>query len=537
MPKVSYLKAEGRDWIVLPEEIAQQAQVQWLPPEDVRTYGTALLVPHTTPMASHLSYRGIPVEGRINHDYPYPGRFVPYDHQRVTSDFFTRFRRAYCANGIGTCKTLSALWAMDYLRQLGIIKRTLIVTTISTLDVIWQRELFMTFPYLKANVLYGDKARRQRLLDLPADVYIINHDGLKTMCDFTETYDDKLVIGASLFDDRPDINHVIVDECAIYRNSAPDNYMAIEHVAGPRSGVPRGLWMMSGSPMPKAPTDVWAQGRLMDHRNVPRYFSRFRDRVMRKVSEFKWVNKPGWEQTAFTALQPCIRFKREDCTDLPPCIVERRQVTLSPEQKKLYSQLKNQARVEMEEGALTALNEGVKRTKFLQIASGIVYLDGRTEKELNTANRKKVMLEVIEESGSKIIIFTPYTHCLRMVQRMINAAGYSVGVVYGDVGKSARTEIFHNFQYGDLQVLLAHPQTMAHGLDLTASHTVLWWAPLDNWEIVDQANGRITRPGQDVKQTIVYLEGSPVEIGINNRNEAKESTQGLLLSLLEEGKL
>jgi len=75
---------------------------------------------------------------------------------------------------------------------------------------------------------------------------------------------------------------------------------------------------------------------------------------------------------------------------------------------------------------------------------------------------------------------------------------------------------------------------MAHGLTLTATHTIIWWAPVDSYEIYEQANGRITRPGQLFKQTIVHLVCSPIEKKIYQRLGRKEKMQGLILELLEE---
>ena len=111
---------------------------------------------------------------------------------------------------------------------------------------------------------------------------------------------------------------------------------------------------------------------------------------------------------------------------------------------------------------------------------------------------------------------------------------WTVGIVNGDVSTKKRNEIFYQFQSGDLNIILAHPKAMAHGLNLTRAHTICWWTPVDDFEILSQANARITRPGQEVNQTIIYLLGTSADKGVYKRNVKKEKTSGLLLELLTD---
>lgn len=477
---------------------------------------TWCIVPDTVPDVRLLAKYGLSVKSRILRDYSWSGHYTPFNHQSATADFLVRYPRAFVFNEIGTGKTLSALWACDYLRAQGHIGRVLIVSTLSTLWRVWADDLFKNFTHRSFAVLHGDRRTRQIRLKQEHDFYIINHDGVEVLREELAR--------------RKDITHVIVDEGACFRNAKTRRYGALKQIAGPQSG--RGVWWMTGSPMPTAPTDIWAQARMVNPGLVPQYFTRFRNQVMVQISQFKWVPKAGWEQQIFSMLKPSVRYIRDECLDLPPCTTETLEVEMTKEQQKAYKEMKDHYVIEMEAGEITAVNEGVKLGKLLQIATGAVYGGDEKVHTLDVKPKLNALIETIYEAGSKVIVFAPFRHSLAQLERELTKK-FSVGVVHGGVTANKRGELFSAFQSGPLQILLAHPGTMAHGLTLTASSTVIWWGPVDSYEIYEQAIGRITRPGQKNKQTIIHLICSDIEKRIYKRLGNKQKMQGLLLELLK----
>jgi len=478
-------------------------------------------VPHNLDTMRVLAKAGLRPPGPIRFEYDWPIRpeWKPFPHQVATADFLTQNPRAFVFSEIGTSKTLAAIWAADYLQNAGRIRRVLIITTMSTLWNVWERELFFTLaPRRKsAVVLHGTAAKRKKLLDEMHDFYIINHEGLRTVADELES--------------RADIDHVIVDEGARYRNSQTDKYEVLDRVVGPRAKPPRSLWWMTGSPMPHDPTDAWAQARMVNPSLVPRYYSRFRNMVMVKVSQFKWVPRKGWEQMVFGMLKPSVRYLRDKCIGIPPTMVSERSAELSKQQAEAYKSLLDEYMYEHKEGLVTAANEGVKLMKLVQVSTGAVYDTSGQTIVFDIAPKYRALMEIIEEAGNKAIVFTPFRHSIHLLEEALSKT-HSVGVVHGDVSPKTRSEIFQKFQHEDLQILLAHPETMAHGVDLTASSVIIWWGPLDNFEIYDQANGRITRAGQTKQPLVIHLAASEAERRVYKRMSRKESLQGLLLELL-----
>lgn len=431
---------------------------------------------------------------------------------------FLLFRRNGCVFASGnTGKTLSVLWAYDYLRSIGVVSKMLLTAPLSTLERVWADEVFLHFPHLEAVVVHGDAARRKKLLSQPADIYIINHDGLK-------------VVDLDLMK-RPDIDLVDVDESAVFRNHKTDLWKALRRVLIGRKYV----WFNTGSPTPNKPTDAWAQVRLLCPDNVPAYFTQFRDLTMKQVGPFRWVERVEALHVVSEAMRPAIRFKRDDCIDLPPTTVSTRRVELSAEQAQAYKEMTAKLRMEYEGGLVTAVNEAVKAMKLVQIAAGVAYDVSGDNVVIPCAPRIAVVREIVEEAEGKVIVFVPLTGALHMVAEAISTADLTVEWVNGETPKAVRDDIFLRFQKAKTpRVLVAHPKCMAHGLSFTAANVIVWYIPTYDNEVYEQACDRIPRPGQKRHMHIIHLEATPVERKMYARLEHKGERQETLLDLIAE---
>jgi len=469
-------------------------------------------VPHRLDETRVLRNLGIAAPGPIRVHYEWSGNFDPFIAQAETAEFLTMNPHAFCLNDMGTGKTLAALWAYDYLRQTGKVRKMLVVSPLSTLERTWGDEIFRHFPHLTFAVLYGTKERRLKLLQEDVDVYLVNHDGIK-------------VIEAELRA-RDDIDVVVVDEVASFRNASTGRWKSLHKILANRPWI----WGLTGTPTPNAPTDAWAQVRLIAPERVPKYFGKFRDSTMKQLNQYKWVPRPNATEIVAEAMQPAIRFRREDCVDLPPCVVVDRHAHLTAEQEAAYNEMKGKLATEIGEGQVLAVNEAVKLSKLVQIACGVVYaLDG-SECLVPAKPRIEVVKEVIEQAGSKVIVFVPYKAVLAWVAQQLAAAGVSVATISGETPKAQRDEVFGAFQKErEPQVLVAQPAAMSHGLTLTAANTVVWYAPVTSHETYQQANARVTRPGQKLSQLVVNISGTEVERRIYSRLRDKTAMQGLLL--------
>jgi superfamily II DNA/RNA helicase len=272
--------------------------------------------------------------------------------------------------------------------------------------------------------------------------------------------------------------------------------------------------------------------------------------VMKAQGPFRWLPRSGATATVHDAMQPAIRFTRDECVDLPECMYVTRQVAMTPEQTTAYKQMVAQLHMEYQGGQVTAVNEAVKLSKLLQIACGVVY--GRHGEEIVLPNAPRIteVVNIIEEAHSKTIVFVPYKSVLRYVASELSKAldpvgtvastlthaswmSPRIGMISGDVSASERARIFHAFQKGDIDVLVAQPAAMSHGLTLTAANTIVWYGPTLSNETYQQANARITRPGQKHSQFIVNVESSAAERAAFRRLQNKQKMQGIFLEAVE----
>lgn len=314
-------------------------------------------LPHRPDETRVLRNLGFSVPDPMPIHYVYPlanGRFKPFEVQNVTATFLSMNHRAFCLNDMGCGKTNSALWAFDYLRSVRQAKKMLVVCPLSTMERTWGDAVFSTFPHLDFTVLYGTRERRLKLLAQDAHVYIINIDGLA-------------IIQKEL-SKRPDIDVICIDELAMARNAQTERWKILNNICN--GSLRRRVWGMTGSPTPNAPTDAWAQCRLVtpDNPEVPRFFGRFKDSVMRQITPFKWVPRETANDTVFKCMQPAIRFSLDDCVDLPEQVVLTREVDLTAEQTKAYKAMMTTLATEVAGGQILAVNEAVKANKLVQIA-------------------------------------------------------------------------------------------------------------------------------------------------------------------------
>ncbi len=487
---------------------------------DVR--GTQIVVtPHRLDEVRVLRNLGIKAPSPILHYYDWPGRFTPFEHQRETAAFLTLNSRCLVLNEIGTGKTQSSLWAADYLIKTKQVKKVLILSPLSTLERVWGDGIFTGLVHRRFVVLHGTAEKRLKLLRTESDFYIINHDGFNIIKDECH----------GMFD------LVIVDEAAVLRNPTTQRFKIFRKWVD--NNPQARLWLMTGTPTPNDPTDAWALAKLVNSPFLTKTFTAFREQVMMKIGQWKFVPRPESVDIVKHILQPAVRFTRDDCLDLPETIIQTRKVDLTAEQSKHYKQMLRHFVTEMAAervtgGTITAVNEAVKIQKLVQIACGVAYGDDGQNIEIDCTPRINLVKEVIEEAGEKVILFVPLTGTLHMLEKELSKH-WSVGVVNGAVSSTQRNKIFHDFQNtAEPHVLIAHPGTMAHGLTLTTASTIIWYGPINSNEVYVQANGRIERIGKKKVSNVIHIEATDLEHKMYERLKNKQKLQGLLLDMIKE---
>ena len=477
-------------------------------------------LPHGIDETRMLRNLDMPVPTPISEHYAFPSAdgVRPFEKQIQTASSMIMNPHSYVLNGMGTGKTKACIWAHDWLQSTGLCGSMLVVAPLSTLNFTWAKEIMMTLPGKKVRVLTGSAERRKKLLAEKADIYVVNHDGVKVI------YKELLM--------RPDIDVICYDEAAAYRNARAERSKIARLVSRGRKYI----WGMTGSPTPSLPTDAYGLAHLITPDKAPRSFVRFRQDTMINVSQFKWVARNDADATVAKLLTPSVRFTLDEIVELPDLVVRDQEVALSKRQWDAYYALKQNASVLLKEGTITAANGGVIFTKMLQAALGWVYMDvDREISVLGGDDRLKALIDIVEANKRKVIVFSPFKSATAAIDSYLKAAGIDFATVTGDTPHGERTKIFNKFQNApECHVLNAHPECMSHGLTLTAADTVVWFGPTTKLETYEQANARITRVGQQHKQQIIRMVGTPAERLLYQRLAGKQDMQNSILDIIAE---
>ena len=433
------------------------------------------------------------VPSPIKRDYSWTGKLTPFAHQKETAAFLTLNKKAFCFNEQGTGKTASVIWATDYLMKLGLIKRVLVICPLSIMKSAWQQDLFKFAMHRSCSVAHGSSATRRKILAEGCEFVIINFDGVEVIKDEIK---------------QANFDMIVVDEASAYKNSQTNRWKTLKSIADNVEW----LWMLTGTPAAQSPVDAFGLAKLVSPDNVPRYFGQFRDKVMYKATQYIWRPKSDADQTVHRALQPAIRFEKDQCLDLPSVTYVEREAPLTKQQAQYYEILKKQMMLEADGEQVTSVNAATQLNKLLQISGGAVYTDEKEVLEFDVSNRLKIILEVIQESTHKVLVFVPFTHTIDLLHTFLDKNKVTNSIISGKVSLNKRSEIIKDFQEKpDPRVLVIQPQAASHGLTLTAANTIIWYAPVTSVETYLQANARIDRPGQHNPMTVVHIEGSEVE--------------------------
>lgn len=456
----------------------------------------------------------------------YCGTLTPYELQKHSVQFMIEQPRCYnfCSQGCG--KTMTSIWAADYLMKQQIIKKTLIVTTISNMQSTWADQFFMDAPHRTYTILKGTKDRKIKELQNNYDFYIINHDGLTTLApSILPAYFDLL----------------IYDEVTAIKNTNTQRFKILNKHLLLKNPHMR-IIAMTGTPGAQSPLDCYGLIKLI-YPGFQFSMTQFKEMTMYRKSMYEWEARPNWQDIVFDFMRPAIRFGLQDIIDLPPLTIIPHKVELTKSQLHIYNSLKKQliAELEANDGAktnVTVSNAAILMSKLLQVLGGVVYdADGKTC-ELDFEPRYQALLDIVENHDSPVVIFTSFKNIQALLYKKMTAyfGVNSIGLINGDITGDQRADEIRKFQNGEYKAILAHPKTTAHGVTLTRSNTIIWYGVCHSSELYQQGNARILRAdsvGRGHTKFLIYqFYANDLELGIFKKLEQKEFDMHTLLTMI-----
>ena len=272
--------------------------------------------------------------------------------------------------------------------------------------------------------------------------------------------------------------------------------------------------ILTGSPITKNPLDLYTQCEFLDpwlldftsyyafrNRYAEMKTMHLRGRSIQVVSEFKNLS-----ELSETVKQFSYRVLKEDCLDLPPNNFIKRYVSLTPDQKKIYEQMKKAAMAVLNGKVTTTMTVLTQLMRLHQITCGHFTADDGSIQSVES-NRLNELMNVLEETEGKAIIWANYQLSVgEIIQRIIKEYGKDSYVhYYGLTPQEDRQDYIRKFQNDPkCRFLIGTPQTGGYGITLTQANTVIYYSNGYDLEKRLQSEDRAHRIGQ--KKTVTYVD-------------------------------
>lgn len=462
-------------------------------------------------------------------------KLKPHDYQKRAAAFGVAQACAGFFLDPGLGKTVIMYMIFKALKAMKMVRRMLVVTPLRPMYQTWPAEArkWDEFRDLKVGVLHGP-LKGSVLNSDRYDIHVINPEGLKWLFGVVEDPSEYWDI-------------LCIDESTKFKHTDTDRFRFIRPMLekfGRR-------YILTGSPAPNGLLDLFGQVFILDlGASLGRYITHYRQAFFDQGYDgFGWVPKYGAEQRIYDRLQPLVlRMSQEDYLKMPPIIGACgygdpliREVELPPDAQKVYDKMERDLIAEVQEDTVTAANAAAATGKCRQIANGGLYgsaprKDMRDEIGMYDVHDAKTdaVEEIVEElQGTPALIAYEYTHDR---DRLLRRFGQDTPWIGGGVGAGRFMEIERLWNEGRLPVLLAQPQSVAHGLNLQATKAAVIWHSL-TWdlEVYEQFIRRVWRQGQKERVFVhhVIAKGTIDEL-ILKMLQKKDSTQRALLNALKE---
>lgn len=444
-----------------------------------------------------------------------------FEHQETTVDFILDRDSVFILNDPGTGKTRTVLEAFKRYKEQEPTARLCVLAPLSILEPSWAGDIKKFTPTLSFSIAYAKN--RAAAFASDADVYISNHEAVKYLAK------------QNPFSER---DWLVVDESTAFKNPTAKRSKSLKIISSAYSK----RILMTGTPVPNTVCDVWHQMLCVDGgERLGTSFWKFRSQVciptpvpgMPNVSN--WEDKPGATEWVMDMIRDVsIRYKAEDCLDLPENSVHTLCVQLPDSIYSKYLQLARESVVDIGSGTINAVHAGSRVKKLLQLCTGAVY-DEHGEAKLAHTDRYDLVADLVEQRTDPCIVAYNWKHERNQLQEICKKRGISFAFIDGDVPAKQRSAIVDQFQAGQIQMLACHPQAAGHGLTLTAGKTTIWCSPTYNSEHFQQLNRRIHRAGQTKKtETILISASLTAELQVYEKLQGKLGRMEDLLTLFEQ---
>lgn len=416
-------------------------------------------------------------------------------------------------------KTVTTLTAIDDLLFLGDVNKVLVIAPLRVAEDTWSTEIdkWDHLKHLKISKVLGDPKSRRRAMNTPADIYVTNRESVEWLV--------KEYFNNWTFD------MVVIDELSSFKSPKAIRFRALKKV---RPYFKR-IVGLTGTPAPNSLIDLWPQLYLLDGGvRLGKTITGYREQYFKPGQRnqhivYNWNLKEGGEEAIHNKISDiCISMMAKDYLDTPERINNIIEINLPAAATSKYKQLEKDLVIELGENDITAANAAVLTNKLLQMSNGAIYSEDKSVVEIHE-EKLKALLEIIEAANGKpLLIFYSFRHDFdRIVKFLGDRKLKAIGL--GD------SEDIKKWNKGEIPILLVHPASAGHGLNLQYGGNIIVWFGL-TWslELYQQANARLHRQGQKEIVIIHHLiTKNTVDEDVMKALGNKEISQSMLLEAVK----
>lgn len=403
--------------------------------------------------------------------------FVPYDYQQYAIEYIENNPIAAIILDMGLGKTVITLTALaELMHNRFEVVKPLVIAPLRVAENVWDAEAkkWDHLKHLRVSKVLGSKEERIQALNTAADIYVINRENTKWLVDYYKK-------------DWP-FDMVVIDELSSFKSHKAQRFKALRKV---RPFCKRVVGL-TGTPAPNGLIDLWPQVYLLDSgERLGKTITGYRERYFLPDKRnhnviFTYKPKEGAEEAIYNKLSDiCISMKSGDYLNIPECIDNIVPVTLPSQAMKQYRQLERDLLLPLLDSDVVAGSAAVLTNKLLQITGGAVY-DEEGGVQVLHDEKIKTLEDLIEAANGKpVLIYYAYRHERERIQKRF------------DCRVLDKPKDIEDWNKGEIPVMLAHPASAGHGLNLQAGgSTIIWFGLPWSLELYQQANARIHRQGQ-----------------------------------------
>ena len=401
-------------------------------------------------------------------------------------DFVTSKRRAALWLFLGAGKTIITLTAINDLLNASIIKKVLIIAPLRVARSVWKQEAakWDHLSGLRVSVATGTAKERKAALAVDADIYVTNKENTKWIVEqFSKTK-------------HWPFDAVVLDEASAFKSQATQRFRALRKVVAHTTVFIE----LTGTPAANSLMDVWSQVYLLDSgASLGRTITGYRQRFFTPdYFGYNWEIKPGSAEKIQELIKPLIlSMQGSDYINLPERIDIIERIVLPAKVQKQYDDFSKELFLEFEDVELEAMSAAILANKLLQFSSGAIYVNEEHDWKTIHTCKLDALEELIEENPTEnILLAYGYKHTLKRILTRFPEA-----VV---LDKDPAT--IDRWNAGGIKLLVAHPMSAAHGLNLQSGGSMLVWMDLP-WSLegYSQLCGRLWRQGQEKPVRVVHL--------------------------------